>query len=110
MTLEILCDKIIYKKSCFNSRVICKVKVGDEMRTFLFYVRMWYFKPEKKDGLFVLRCTCDNPYRIVGKLYATSIEHIDRVDYALSTPEREKFWADEGYKIKDYKEPKLAYD
>lgn len=81
-----------------------------KMKTFLFYVRMWYFNPEKKDGLFILRCTCDNPYRIVGKLYSTSIEKINRIEYVLCTPEREKFWADEGYNIKDYKEPRLNYD
>lgn len=80
------------------------------MKTFLFIVQKWYFNPDKKEGLYVLKCTCDNPYRIIGKLYATSIDQIVRIGCKLCNPESEKFWTDEGYKIEDYKEPKLQYD
>lgn len=58
--------------------------------------------------LRVYRIKTDNIYRIVGKFYCTSIEHIERIDYSIYTPEREKFWADEGYKINGYTEPLLS--
>lgn len=80
------------------------------MKTFLFYVRKWYFNPETKEGLFVYRCTCDNPYRIVGKLYYTSLEKIDRITISECIPEREQFWAEQGYEIRDYIEPKLSWE
>ena len=59
-------------------------------------------------GLFVYKVKTDNIYRIIGKIYCTSIEHIDRVDYSRFTPEREQFWKNEGYKIRDYKEQILS--
>ena len=52
----------------------------------------------------------DNVYRIIGKIYSTSIESIDRIDYSEHTPERENFWIDEGYRINEYKERKLMFD
>lgn len=59
-------------------------------------------------GLVVYKVKTDNIYRIIGKIYCTSIEHIDRVDYSRCTPEREQFWEKEGYEIRDYKEPILS--
>lgn len=59
-------------------------------------------------GLRVYKVKTDNIYRIVGKFYCTSIEHIEKIDYSRWTPEREKFWADEGYKINSYTEPVLS--
>ena len=59
-------------------------------------------------GLVVYKVKTDNIYRIIGKIYCTSIEHIDRVDYSRCTPEREQFWEKEGYKIRDYNEPILS--
>ena len=59
-------------------------------------------------GLVIYKVKTDNIYRIIGKIHCTSIEHIDRVDYSRCIPEREKFWVDKGYKIRDYKEPILS--
>lgn len=59
-------------------------------------------------GLVVYKVKTDNIYRIIGKIYCTSIEHIDRVDYSRCIPEREQFWEKEGYEIRDYKEPILS--
>ena len=59
-------------------------------------------------GLRVYKIKTDNIYRIVGKFYCTSIEHIERIDYSRHTPEREQFWVDNGYKINSYTEPLLS--
>lgn len=59
-------------------------------------------------GLRVYRIKTDNIYRIVGKFVCTSLEHIERIDYSRYTPEREKFWIDEGFTINDYTEPMLS--
>lgn len=59
-------------------------------------------------GLRVFKVKTDNIYRVVGKFYCTSIEHIERIDYSRYTPEREQFWIDEGYKIGSYTEPILS--
>lgn len=59
-------------------------------------------------GVRVYKIKTDNIYRIVGKFYCTSLEHIERIDYSRYTPEREQFWVDEGYKINEYKEPILS--
>lgn len=59
-------------------------------------------------GLRVYRVKTDNIYRVVGKFYCTSIEHIKRIDYSRLTPEREQFWVDEGFEINYYIEPVLS--
>ena len=59
-------------------------------------------------GLRVYKIKTDNIYRIVGKFYCTSLEHINRIDYSRCTPERERFWINEGYEIKGYTEPILS--
>ena len=61
-------------------------------------------------GLRVYKVKTDSVYRIIGKIYVTSIESIDRIDYSLHSEEREQFWIDEGYKIIEYKEPILLLD
>ena len=61
-------------------------------------------------GLRVFRVKTDNIYRIVGKFYCTSLERIDRIDYSVYTPEREKFWVSEGYEVNNYTEPILSED
>ena len=61
-------------------------------------------------GLKVFRVRTDNIYQIVGKFYCTSLERIDRIDYSIYTPEREKFWVSEGYEVKSYTEPILSED
>ena len=61
-------------------------------------------------GLRVFRVRTDNIYRIVGKLYCTSLERIDRIDYSVYTSGREKFWVREGYEVNSYTEPVLSED
>lgn len=61
-------------------------------------------------GLKVFKIKTDNIYRIIGKFYCTSIENIERIDYSTYTAEREQYWIDEGYEIKNYTEPKLSED
>lgn len=56
----------------------------------------------------VFKVTTDNIYRIVGKIYCTTIERIDRIDYSRWTIEREQFWVSEGYTINGYTEPILS--
>ena len=74
------------------------------MREYLVKVRF------ALSGLSVFKIKTDNIYRIVGKIFSTSIEHIERIDYSRHTPEREQFWIDEGYKINGYTEPVLSED
>lgn len=74
------------------------------MREYLVKVRY------SLSGLKVFKIKTDNIYRIIGKFYCTSIENIKRIDYSTYTPEREQFWVNEGYEIKNYTEPKLSED
>lgn len=74
------------------------------MREYLVKVRYLL------SGLKVFKIKTDNIYRIIGKFYCTSIEHIERIDYSTYTPEREQFWINEGYEINNYTEPKLSED
>lgn len=60
--------------------------------------------------LKVYRVKTDNIYRIIGKFYCTSLEHISRIDYSRYTSERETFWISEGFKINEYREPVLSQD
>ena len=61
-------------------------------------------------GLKVYRVKTDNIYRIIGKLYCTSLDHITRIDYSRYTSEREAFWISEGFEINKYAEPVLSED
>lgn len=69
-----------------------------------YLVKVGYALP----WLIVYKVKTDNIYRVIGKIHCTSIEHIERIDYSRWTQEREQFWLDKGYKIKDYKEPILS--
>ena len=71
------------------------------MREYLLKVRY------ELSGLRVYRVKTDNIYRIVGKFYCTSLEHISRIDYSRYTSEREAFWINKGFKINKYTEPVL---
>lgn len=71
------------------------------MREYLLKVRY------ELSGLRVYRVKTDNIYRIVGKFYCTSLEHISRIDYSRYTSEREVFWINKGFKINKYTEPVL---
>ena len=61
-------------------------------------------------GLKVYRVKTDNIYRIIGKFYCTSLEHITRIDYSRYTSERESFWISEGFEVIEYIEPALSED
>lgn len=61
-------------------------------------------------GVKVFKVKTDNVYRIIGKFYSSSLEHIERIDYSDWTPEREQFWIDEGFEINGYREPTLSED
>lgn len=61
-------------------------------------------------GLRVYEVETDNIYRIIGKMYCTSMEHIERIDFSQFTLERLQYWIDEGFEIKEYKEPVLSED
>lgn len=79
------------------------------MKTLLLYVRQ-YDISINDNRLKVYKVTTDNLYRIIGKMYCTALEKIDRIDYNEYNEEREKFWKENGYTIKEYKEPKLRWD
>lgn len=79
------------------------------MRTFFLYIRK-YSIIANDYLLYVYKVTTDNIYRIIGKIYQNSLEQIKRVDVNDFTPEREKFWIEQGYTIYDYKEPTLFWD
>ena len=71
-------------------------------RDYLLYVRKW-------DGeLRILRCKTDSLYRVIGKIYSTTLEKIERIDYNDYSPERERFWKEEGCTIFEYQEPILG--
>lgn len=59
-------------------------------------------------GLRVFKIKTNNIYRVIGKFYCTSMEHIDRIDYSRYTVERENFWISSGYEINVYREPVLS--
>lgn len=61
-------------------------------------------------GLRVYKVKTDNVYRIIGKIYCTSLEHINRIDYSRWSVEREVFWINEGFKVTEYREPILSED
>lgn len=79
------------------------------MKTFLLYVRQ-YDISVNNNRLKVYKVTTNNLYRIIGKMYCTALEKIDRIDYNEYNEEREKFWIENGYTIEEYKKPKLRWD
>lgn len=79
------------------------------MKTYLFYVRQ-YDICVNDYRLRVVKVITDNVYRIVGKMYYTALEKIDRIDVVEYLEERERFWRDHGYTIQVYREPHLSFD
>lgn len=79
------------------------------MKTFLLYVRK-YDISINNTKLIVYKIETDSIYRIIGKMYSTSIEKIERIDYILWTKEKESFWNERGVTVHNYREPKLSYD
>ena len=59
-------------------------------------------------GLRVFRVKTNSIYRIIGKIYCTALDHIEKIDYSRYTAKREQFLIDEGYEINRYKEPMLS--
>lgn len=83
--------------------------VAKPTKTYLLYVRKYNIIANDYT-IKVLRVKTDNVYRIVGKLYSTSLERIDRITWNDCIPEREKFWEENNYTIYDYYEPILHED
>lgn len=79
------------------------------MRTYLLYVRQ-YDITIRDFRLYVYKVTTDNVYRIIGKIFSTSLEQIRRIDYNLWSQDRENFWLENGYTVNRYYEPKLKED
>lgn len=79
------------------------------MKTYLLYVRQ-YDITIRDFRLYVYKVTTDNVYRIIGKIFSTSLEQIRRIDYNLWTQDRENFWLENGYTVNRYYEPKLKED
>ena len=66
-------------------------------KTWLLYCRY------ALKGLVIYRTTTDDLYNIIGYLCSNSIEHIERIDYNVETPERLEFWREHGKTIHDLK-------
>lgn len=79
------------------------------MKTYLLYIRKYSIITCKYE-LYIYKVTTDNVYRIIGKIYCTTMEEIKRIDYNKWLPEREEFWKENNYEIENYKEPKLSED
>ena len=74
------------------------------MKTYLLIVRQYEIMVN--DYIIkVYKVTTDNIYRIIGKMYCTALEKIDRIDYVEWQEKREKFWQEHGYTVREYKEP-----
>lgn len=74
------------------------------MKKYLLYVRY------ALSGLKVYKVETDNVYRIIGKIYCSSLEGIDRIDYSRYTPQKERFWLADNFEINEYTEPVLSED
>ena len=71
------------------------------MKTYLVYVSKYsIFANDYR--LHVYKVTTDCIYRIIGKIYHTSLEHIQRISFSEYNEEREKFWKDGGFTIQTY--------
>ncbi len=79
------------------------------MKTYLLKVRKYSIITNNYE-LYVYKVTTDNIYRIIGKMMATSLEHIKRVDYSEWMQEREDYWKENGFEIRNYNERRLSED
>jgi hypothetical protein len=79
------------------------------MKTYLVYVSKYsIFANDYRTHVY--KVTTDCIYRIIGKIYYTSFERIQRISFNEYNEEREKFWKNGGYAIQTYIEPKLSED
>lgn len=79
------------------------------MKTYLLYVRQYDIMINDY-RVRVYKVTTDNIYRIIGKIYCTALEKIERIDFNGWLQAREDFWIEKGYEIIDYQEPILSED
>ena len=79
------------------------------MKTYLLKVRQYDIMINDY-RIKVYKVTTDNVYRIIGKMYSTTLEKIDRIDYSQWIQEGEDYWKEHGYTIQNYIEPKLTED
>jgi len=79
------------------------------MKTYLIMVRQYDISV--RDYILKLyKTTTDCIYRIIGKIYYTALEDIKRITFNIYSTDRENFWKEQGYTIKNYIEPKLSED
>ena len=76
------------------------------MKTYLIYVRQ-YDLMKNDYVLKIYKVATDNIYRVIGKIYVTSLEAIKRIDYNEWMQEREDYWKEQNIPIYEYREPKL---
>ena len=79
------------------------------MKTYLLKVKQYDITIDDY-RLKVYKVTTDNIYRIIGKMYCTALEKIERIDYSEWMQEREDYWRVKGYAVEEYIEPILSED
>lgn len=77
------------------------------IKTYFLYIRQYSILDDAY-VLYIKKVNTDNVYRVIGKIYSTTIERIKRIDYTVWTKEKERFWVETGYNIDIYREPKLT--
>ena len=77
------------------------------MKEYLLYIRI-YDIFAKDYVLKIRRVKTDNIYRVIGKIYCTTLEQIQRIDYVINSKEHEDFWKEQNIPIFTYIEPKLS--
>ena len=79
------------------------------MKKYLVYIRLYDLY--KNDSTYVVyKINTDNIYRVIGKIYITSIEKIEKMGIKPYTEKDEKYLIENGYVVAEYLEPKLKYD
>lgn len=88
-------------------------------KTFVLYVRKCniiindshtYVYKTTTDNTYAYKTTTDNIYRIIGKIYVTSLEKIDRISYREWNEKTEKYLKDNGINVIEYKEKPMEYE
>lgn len=67
------------------------------MKDYLFYVRYCM------SGLFVFHCKTQDAFHVIGEMVYRAEEHIERIQFVEQTDDKLKFWAEKGYKIREWK-------
>ena len=79
------------------------------MKTYLVKVRKYSIFANDYIT-FVYKVVTDNIYRVIGKIYCTTLEKIERIDFSQWTIECENYWKEHGYDVFSYIEPYLSED